>query len=223
MVERWSRVTSILTFMALTVGLAAQTNANRVLPAKIAASASSNPFDDFQSFSVLLNGGVADDHDRRLYRSGNLMRSDFEGSYRITDLKDPGMWGVQPNYCVQFPAVDASSYPFSAYHDFKVERSSTGENETVDGHACKIENVTFTQPDGGAVVVKMKLWEAEDLRGFPVKIEAEVNGRPLRPLHYSDVSFEPPDPKLFHHPAKCTEGPQAGQKGTVKVAPVAPK
>ena len=69
----------------------------------------------------------------------------------------------------------------------------------------------------------MKLWEAEDLRGFPVKIEAEVNGRPLRPLHYSDVSFEPPDPKLFHHPAKCTEGPQAGQKGTVKVAPVAPK
>ncbi|MGA3089152.1 MAG: hypothetical protein ABSD75_11100 [Terriglobales bacterium] len=222
MVECWPRVATVLIFLTVSMGLAAQANGGRVPPAKTTSAASSNPFDQFQSFSALLSGGLADDHDRKIYRSGNLLRSDFEASYRITDLKTLSMWGVQPDGCVQFAAPDASSFPFSAYRDFNIDRSLSGEKESLDGHACKIENLTFSRKDSPRVI-KMKLWEAEDLKGFPIKIEVDNNGRAMAPLHYSNVSFAPPDPKLFHHPAKCTTGPQSGQKGTVKIAPQAPK
>jgi hypothetical protein len=217
------RVASILALLALTASLAAQVDTDRTQTAKTAGASASNPLDEFQSFSALLSGGMGDNHDRRIYRSGNLMRADFEDSYRITDLKSRSMWGVQAGHCAHFLSPDASSYPFSAYRDFKVERSRAGESETVDGHVCKIENATFTPKDGGASVIKMKLWEADDLRGFPIKIEVEAHGQPLRPLHYSDVSFDPPDPKLFQHPVKCSLGAKPGQTGTVKTAPAVPK
>jgi hypothetical protein len=222
MAKPLSRIASILTFMTLAMGLTAQVRTNSGQHPKTSSTAAANPFDEFQSFSALRSGGVADDHDRKIYRSGNLWRADFEGSYRITDLKNRSMWGVHPNQCVQFSAPDASAYPFSAFHDFEVERFPTNVNETVDGHACKTENVTFTQKDG-ASVIKLKLWEAQDLKGFPIRIEVDVNGHPLRPVHYTNVSFDPPDPKLFQHPTKCTEGALPGQKGTVQVAPPAPK
>jgi hypothetical protein len=58
--------------------------------------------------------------------------------------------------------------------EFRVERTPANEEkeeETVDGHVCKIENNSFTPPDERPVRIKMKLWEAEDRDGFPVKIE----------------------------------------------------
>ena len=48
-----------------------------------------------------------------------------------------------------------------------MERSSAG-TDTVDGHPCKVENLTVTQQNGQPT--KMKVWEAQDLKGFPIKI-----------------------------------------------------
>lgn len=222
MTERPVWLALIFVFLIWTVIPGPQTHAAAEPTPKPAGQTSANPFDKFQSFTAILNGGIGDDHDRKVYRSGNLMRSDFEDSYRISDLNTRTSWTVHPNRCAEFPVPDAATYPFSAYHDFKIARSMTDENAIVDGHACKIENVTFTRKDGGSVI-KMKLWEANDLSGFPIKIEIEANGRPTRPVRYSDVSLNPPDPKLFVHPAKCTPGAAAGQKGTVGVSPAAPK
>jgi hypothetical protein len=151
------------------------------------------------------------------------MRLDFEGYYRITDLKKLETWSVAPNRCAQIPMPDAGSYPFSAFHDFKAARSLTGEKETVDGHVCRIENVTFTPNDERPIIIKMKLWEAEDLEGFPIKIDVDAGGGRKFNLTYTDVSLKAPDPKLFQHPAKCEQGPQPGQKGTIKLAPPPPK
>jgi hypothetical protein len=208
-----------LMVLALLLVFGARAFGHNAPAAQPAPRSAQSPFAAFDQFSATLNGGIGNDHDRKIYRSANLMRMNFDDSYRVTDLESLNTWSVQPDRCTQFSSPDAATYPFSAYHGYKVERSLTGENETVDGHACKIENVIYTQKDGGPFVIKMKLWEAEDLKDFPIKIEVEVNGRQLRPLHYSDVRFDPPDPKLFHHPAKCTAGVNPGQTGTVKAVP----
>lgn len=211
---------AILFVTVFAIGLHAEA-AKRQAPAT--DTTTRNPFDSFQSFSATLNGGIGRDHDRPIFRRGNLLRADFGTAYRITDLQKLKMWGVQNNDCSEFAMPDAGAYPFSAYHDFKIERAMTDQKETVDGHSCKIEDVTFTDPNVTSVVIKMKLWEAEDLEGFPIKIEAESNGRKMS-IAYKDVSLKPPDAKLFRRPARCVVGPQPGQKNTVpldssKIAP----
>jgi hypothetical protein len=176
-----------------------------------------NPFDSFKTFSATLNGGIGRDHDRKIFRSGNLMRMDFADSYRITDLEKQTTWGVYPHSCRQFSAPDAGSYPFSSYRDFKVERALTTEKETVDGHTCSIENVTFTPSGSQPFAIKMKLWEAEDLQHFPIKIAVEATGPTGKAgskmeILYTDVNLNAPDANLFKHPANCEPDSAPGQQ-----------
>jgi len=209
-----------LSLALFAVGLFAQTAKRPV--AKPAAEAVQNPFQAFQSFSAVLNGGAGNDHDRKIYRSGKLMRVDFDDHYRLVDLEKLTTRMVRPNACQQFAIPDVGSYPFSAYKGFKVERTPTQEKETVDGHGCKIENVSFIRPGENPVVIKMKLWEAEDLKGFPIKAEVVgANGNKFT-LIYSNVSLKPPDPALFKAPANCTTlGPNPPKGGAA--TPAAPK
>ena len=170
---------------------------------------------EFKTFSANVTGGIARDHDRKIYRSGKWMRLDFDDSYRVNDLDTLQMWSVAANRCVEFTRPDAGSYPFSAYHDFKVERNAAQE-EVVDGHVCKIEVLTLTPKDDRPIVAKMKLWKAKDLDGFPIKIQVEDGGQTYTST-YTNVSLSAPDPKLFEHPAKCTAGAQPDQQGVVRV------
>ena len=135
-------------------------------------------------------------------------------------------WGVDPHSCAQIAMPDAGTFPFSAFRDFKVERSLPAEKETVDGHICAIENVTFTPNDSRPFVVRMKLWEAEDLAHFPIKIEVEPSGPMVKAgsnvsITYTNVNLNPPAASLFEHPAKCTPGSQPGRKSTLKLDPPA--
>ena len=155
------------------------------------------------------------------------MRLDFEDNYHLVDLEKLTNRIVHPNSCQQYVKPDAGSYPFSAYYDFKVARALTEDQEIVDGHPCKIENVTFTRGDDDPIVIKMKLWEAEDLQGFPIKNEVSVvsNGNKFT-FSYTDVSLKPPDPALFKSPAKCKVVSAKGLKpaGAAKTTPTkAPK
>lgn len=218
--------------LTLAACLQAQTQGKEApRPAKQAPKATRKPtqtqnplVSEFRYFSANETGGIANDHDKKIYRSGNLMRLDFDhGAYRITDLDTLRMWGVAGDRCVMFDRPDAGTFPFSAYHDFKAERSQAQEEETVDGHVCKIENVTLTPTDGRPLVVKMKLSEAKDLDGFPIRIDVDAGSFGKFTSSYTNVSLEAPDPKLFQHPVKCTPGPQVGQKDNVKVVAPAPK
>lgn len=215
--NRWFRLA--MAVMVLAVSLQGQTPRK---PAPKVPAGDQNPFQAFQFFSATLHGGIGDDHDRKIYRSGKIMRVDFEDHYRLVDLEKLTSRIVQPDRCQQFPKPDVASYPFSAYHDFKVERALTEDKETVDGHPCKIENVTFTRGDEDPIVIKMKLWEAEDLQGFPIKFEVNVpsNGNKFTG-NYTDVSLKPPDPSLFKSPAKCGVVSAKGLKpvGAAKTAP----
>lgn len=204
MSARSFRLALLSCVLAVTVCLQGQTPHKQA--SKAASPESQNPLiRKFKFFSAKVSGGIARDHERRIYRSGNLMRLDFDDSYRVTDLSTLKMWGVTGDSCLQFERPDAGTYPFFAFHDFKVERvpAKEKEEETVDGHVCKIENLIFTPPDDRPLVIKMKLWEAEDLDGFPIKIEVNVNDNEKITSTYTDVSLTAPDPKLFQHPAKC--------------------
>ncbi|HYK49218.1 MAG TPA: hypothetical protein VEU94_05795 [Terriglobales bacterium] len=169
-------------------------------------ASSGNPFDKFEHFSATLHGGLGRDQDRKIYRSGNLMRLDFANHYRITDMELPATWAVMPDRCARFPMPDAGTWPFFGLRNHKAERSvdpgSSGK-ETVDGHACRVERLTFVGIKSTATI-KMKLWEADDLQGFPIKIEVNnlETGR-LYTITYTGVSLDPPDPKLFEHPGTC--------------------
>jgi hypothetical protein len=182
---------------------------------------------EFKTFSANVTGGIARDHDRKIYRSGKWMRLDFDDSYRVNNLDTLHMWSVGANRCAEFDRPDAGSYPFTAYHDFKVERTTlehagVQETETIDGHVCKIEAMTLTPKDDRPIVAKIKLWKAEDLDGFPIRIEVEEGGQTYTST-YTNVSLKPPDPNLFQHPAKCTPGTRPGQGGVVRLDKAATK
>ena len=218
-------LTLLSSILALAVCAAAQTQKKNT--SKPSHQDTENPLlSEFKTFSANVTGGIARDHDRKIYRSGKWMRLDFDDSYRVNDLDTLQMWSVGANRCVEFARPDAGSYPFTAYHNFKVERTTlettTKQEETVDGHICEIETLTLTPKDDRPIVARIKLWKAQDLDGFPIRIEVEEGGQTYTST-YTNVSLTPPDPKLFQHPAKCTPGLQLGQKGVVRLDKTAAK
>ncbi|MGB9198352.1 MAG: hypothetical protein WCB53_15630 [Terriglobales bacterium] len=210
-----SHLAILISVLALAVAAAARTPGKQA--SKPADPEVQNPLIfRFQQFSAHVTGGIAHDHDRQIYRSGKWMRVDFDDSYRVNDLDTLHMWSVGATRCVEFSRPYAGTYPFSAYQDFNAERTTLPEEETIDGHVCKIEVVTLTPKDDRPITAKMKLWEANDLEGFPIKIQVEDSGQTFTST-YTNVSLTAPDPKLFQHPTKCTPGLQPGQQGVIKL------
>jgi outer membrane lipoprotein-sorting protein len=193
---------SVFLLALLMVSVQAQIQEKQPKKAQAAPSAE-NPFAAYQQFSATLNGGLGRDTNRKIYRSGKLMRFEFPDHYRIADLEAKSVWLMYPKRCSKFPMLDPAVFPFS--RKFHVEQSSTNESkETVDGHTCKIEDLVLITKETVPTTFKMKLYRAEDLNGFPLRIDVEnpMNHAKFT-INYSDVSMEPPDAKLFERPAKC--------------------
>jgi hypothetical protein len=170
---------------------------------KPAVPTAQSPFDAYQRFSATLNGGFGRDTNRKIYRSGKLMRFEFADHYRISDVEAKTSWLMYPKRCSKFPMLDPGVFPFS--RKFRIQQSSTSESkEIVDGHTCKVEDMVLISEDPTHTTFKMKLCRAEDLSGFPLRIDVEnaMNHNKFT-INYSNVSLEAPDPKLFEHPAKC--------------------
>jgi hypothetical protein len=132
------------------------------------------------------------------------MRTDMPGGrgYIITELSQHTNYMVMNAMCMQM-ASQSQQNPFAQTSDATVERSSAG-TDTVDGHACKVENLTVTSHNGKAT--KMKVWEAEDLKGFPVKVETQTDKGPFA-IEYKDISLDAPAASLFTHPENCQQMP----------------
>jgi hypothetical protein len=178
------------------------------------------PFDNFPQFSAIMVGSVlvGDSQQAHIYRSGNLLRTQSaEGiGYFITDLTTFDTYGLSMTGCIHDTHPYMRSFPFSAARkDRKVERVAGG-TETVDGHVCRIEDVTISS--GGLInPMQLRFWEAEDLNGFPIKV-ALLKG-PHAVIQYKDVVVGPQDPTLFIHPNTCkTSLPQPPAK-----LPISPK
>jgi hypothetical protein len=81
--------------------------------------------------------------------------------------------------------------------DYKAEVTKLGE-ETIDGHDCVKNKVVVTGPDGATH--ESTVWNATDLKKFPVKIEMAMKGGAMVML-YKEVKLEKPDAAQFDPPA----------------------
>jgi hypothetical protein len=70
------------------------------------------------------------------------------------------------------------------------------------------------QPDGKTV--ESRVWEAEDLKGIPVKIESHIDGVTLR-ASYRDIVIGTPDEGLLRVPDQCTPFEKMSQVAESKV------
>lgn len=168
------------------------------------------PF-DFKEFSATMSGALGGpDFETKVYREGDLLRVDMGTYYMVTDLSTLTSYGYFPrsNSCLQNSAPQSGSMPFSMLKDAKITHVPAGE-EKVEGHPCKVEDVTIQHE--GRPPIKLKVWEAQDLKGFPIKIVREVQMKPGPPrtLLYRDVQLAPPDASLFVHPEHCDKAPDA--------------
>jgi len=179
-------------------------------PATAAPSGPSGfPMDRFQEFSAIMRGGNTPgfDWDGHIYRSHNLMRMQgnfAKPNYFISDLEKQTTHGLAASGCMKMGNLYVRSFPFFlSGPEYKYERVPAGK-ETVDGHVCRVEDITITPPKRPPG--KIRIWEAEDLQGFPIKIEnRRENGRHWI-IRYENVALGPQDPTLFIVPDKCQSG-----------------
>ena len=181
----------------LTIGMQAQSS-------KTADTAKSqDPFSSLTEFSATMVGSLLGNIDEtKVYRSGNLMRTAMpNGNYFVTDLKTLDTYAVFPKRCVYSETPPIFPFPFTSFRVQKptFQRTPAGEG-MVDGHHCHIESVRRTSEGG---TMQMRFWEADDLNGFPVKVEVDAPGGRVITIAYKDVKIGPPDPAVFKHPKNC--------------------
>jgi hypothetical protein len=172
-----------------------------------ATTTAQSPLDQFQNFSAIQNGGPLPgmDVDLYIYRAGNLMRMQSDASipeYYVTDLRKQQSHAVSARGCQQMGSAYKLSFPFFVTGPgITYDRIPIGE-EKVDGHQCHVEDLIIHNPKN-PVVLHFRLYEAEDLQGFPIKIENRREHAYPWVIHYKDVRVGPQDPSLFLFPEKC--------------------
>lgn len=163
-----------------------------------------NPFKHLTDFSAVMVGSMlGDTNETHIYRHGNLLRTETSGVpiYYLTNLSTLEGTAVFPKRCLSGGGAHGNAFPFTFFHrDATFRREPLGE-EAVDGHHCHIERIIRTSPDGS--IARIKLLEADDLKGFPIKVELELGPR-VNTITYKNVKLEPPDPAVFKHPTQCT-------------------
>jgi hypothetical protein len=157
----------------------------------------------------------------KIYRSGSSVRVERSGA--IATLYVPASRQVfnltvypdKSRQCVAMKPEQAKMLPspLELILGQIVKRTPAG-SEVVDGHSSKIEDVTVVEPDGKTV--ESRVWEADDLKGIPVKIESHLDGVTLRAT-YRDVVIGPPDETLFRVPDRCIPFEKMGQVAESRV------
>ncbi len=151
----------------------------------------------------------------KVYRSGPNVRMDRSAAwstlylnsshkiYNLTSYPDGSHQCVvlRPDQVKMLPS------PLELLNGIKVKRTPAG-TEVVEGHTCKVETVVVARVTGETI--ESKVWEAEDLKGIPVKVESQLPGSKLTAL-YHDIVIGSPDKALFVVPDKCTPFEKMGQ------------
>ncbi len=103
-----------------------------------------------------------------------------------------------------YPGLQAyAEMPIQNSHDakpaseFKIETTELGK-ETVDGHPC-VKNKAVVTDDQGKKH-ESTIWNATDLKDFPVKIQTTEQGT-LTTMRFKDVKLSKPDASQFELPS----------------------
>jgi hypothetical protein len=143
----------------------------------------------------------------KIYRSGSNLRVERgPGFVNIYLLESDEAYELldRAHACIKMTAdqrVDMFPSPLQLLFGAKVERTPAG-TEVIDGHTCTVETVVVTTAKGKTF--RSKVWEAEDLKGIPVKFEAQTEHGSLNAT-FRDIVVGTPDAALFTPPSnrKC--------------------
>jgi hypothetical protein len=119
-----------------------------------------------------------------------IARPDKKAAYLIY----PGMQSY-----VEMPLPKADSAPTNS--DYRVEITEIGK-DTVDGHPCVKNKYVVTDNEG--VKHESTVWNATDLKKFPVKIQTAEQGDDVTML-FKSVSLTKPAASLFDPPTDFTK------------------
>lgn len=125
-------------------------------------------------------------------RAVNIYRSDKKAMY----LMYPGLKSY-----TEITPPQASSTDKPEPKVPKVDVTQVGK-DTVDGHPCIENKITFTADDG--TQHEMLAWQATDLNNFPIKTEMQASGTTIT-THFSNVKLSAPDASLFNPPSDFTK------------------
>ncbi len=176
-------------------------------------------FPDFSATQVFSSRRA--DMAMKVYRSGSSVR--VERSAAISTLYVPASSKVynltvypdKSRQCVAMQPEQAKMLPSPLELIFgRIVKRTPAGSEVVDGHSTKIEDVVAVEPDGKTV--ESRVWEADDLKGIPVKIESHLDGVTLRAT-YRDIVIGAPDEMLFRVPDRCTPFEKMGQVAESRV------
>jgi outer membrane lipoprotein-sorting protein len=96
---------------------------------------------------------------------------------------------------VEMPKSSASSVPAS---DYKVDVTKIGD-ESIDGHPCVKNKCVVTGSNGQPH--ESTVWNATDLKQFPLKIETKSEQGQAVVMLFKDVKLEKPDDSQFDPPS----------------------
>jgi outer membrane lipoprotein-sorting protein len=178
-------------------------------------------FDKEAQFSatakVVTTGKKASDKETletRLAVSGRKMRNEMDmtkmSSVPAADREGMKQMGMDQIVILALPEKSATYMVFpgmKAYCDMPVPQGKAGTegelkkteigSETVGKHPCKKSKLTLTDKDGKTA--EALVWEATDMKGFPIQYETVESGRTTTTT-FTDIKMEKPDAALFELP-----------------------
>ena len=169
------------------------------------------------SAKVVVTGKKARDNQTMVLRfavSGRKMRNEMDmtkmSSVRASDVEGMKQMGMDQMVILALPEESASYIVFPKLESYcnlpkpdkgsgegKLEKTDLG-SDTVEGHACKKSKLTFTDKDGQTA--EAVVWEATDLKNFPIQYQTVENGQTTTTT-FSDIKLEKPAASLFELPA----------------------
>jgi hypothetical protein len=185
-------------------------------------------FGDNQTFSATMEMGVTDKSGQPMTMPGKISfdtgKSRFE--FNLADIKggqtppnaaeQMKSMGMDQMVSISRPDKKYLIYPglqsyaeiqpskadsAPANSDYKVETTEIGK-DTVDGHPCVKNKYVVTDNDG--VKHESTVWNATDLKKFPVKIQTAERDDNVTML-FKNVSLTKPAASLFDPPANFTK------------------
>lgn len=119
----------------------------------------------------------------------------YRGDKKVVYLVYPGL----KSYTEITPPAPSADKPEPKAP--KIDVTQVGK-DTVDGHPCVENKITFTADDGSQH--EMLAWQATDLNNFPIKTEMQKGGSTIT-THFSNIKLSAPDASLFDPPSDFTK------------------
>lgn len=111
------------------------------------------------------------------------------------------MYMVYPGMKAYCETTPGQATPGTTGQPPKIEKTTLGK-ETVAGHDCTKVKVTGTEENGRTF--EWLMWQAADLKDFPIKVEITSEKGTVVTMTYSNIKQSKPDAALFMPPTEYT-------------------